>query len=53
MKFIKRVENHIIITHEKLIRGTNLLGVLTLVSSFGEINIGSGEFWRKIESLLV
>lgn len=52
LKFIKRAENHIILTHDALMKGKNLRAVLALFSVFNQIEMTTAELWRKLEALL-
>lgn len=51
LKFFKRVENYFILTHEKLMRGRNLNGVIAVMLAFNGAKQGTQEFWKKMEAL--
>ena len=51
-KVIKKAEQHIGLTHKKLLKGNNLPSVITLMRSFNNIRSGNSDLWRKLEILL-
>ena len=52
-KFFRRVEQFIILTHDQLIKGKNLSGVITIMVAFESTKQGSIEFWKRIEQILL
>lgn len=51
-KFVKRVESHIVLTHETFLKGKNLNGIITIMMAFNGMTSGSTEFWKRMEKLL-
>lgn len=51
-KFFKRAESYICLTHEKLMKGKNLNGLIAICIAFEGAGKGTIEFWRKVEQLL-
>jgi hypothetical protein len=51
-KFVKRVEGHIVMTHETFLKGKNLNGIITIMLAFNGMTKGSTEFWKRMEKLL-
>ncbi len=41
-----------VLTHEKLLKGANLNGVISLMIEMAQIGYGNQEFWKKMEQLL-
>jgi hypothetical protein len=39
-------------THESLIKGRNLNGIITIMMAFNGMTSGSTEFWKRMEKLL-
>lgn len=52
-KFFRRVEQFIILTHDQLIKGKNLSGVISIMVAFESTRQGSIEFWKRIEQILL
>lgn len=52
IKIVKKAEQHIGLTHKKLLKGNNLQSVITLCRSFNQIGSGNSDLWRKLENLL-
>ncbi len=52
VKFLKRVEGHIVMTHDTFLKGKNLNGIITLMLAFNGMKAGSTEFWKRMERLL-
>ena len=52
LKFIKKAETHILLTHSSLIKGKNLNGIMTFMVAFDQIDQGGIEFWKRMEKLL-
>jgi hypothetical protein len=51
-KILKKIESYVILTHENLMKGMNLKGLLYLIEGFEGYNFGSAECWRKLDKLL-
>lgn len=51
LKLFKRVENYFVLTHEKLMKGRNLNGVISVMMAFNGVQLGTREFWKKMEAL--
>jgi hypothetical protein len=51
-KFVKRVEGHIVLTHDTFLKGKNLNGVITIMLAFNGMTKGSTEFWKRMEKML-
>ena len=51
-KFFKRVESYICLTHEKLMKGKHLNGLIAICIAFEGAGKGTIDFWRKIEQIL-
>jgi hypothetical protein len=52
IKFIKKAETHIMLTHGALLKGRNLNGVMAFMVAFDQIDQGGSEFWKRIERIL-
>lgn len=51
-KFYKKVDSYICLTHDKLMKGKNLNGLLAIIIAFEGSDKGSLDFWKRIESLI-
>jgi len=51
---LRRIENYIEITNEKLLCGneSNLRAVLSLYALYTDFEMGNPQFWKKMDSLL-
>jgi len=52
VKFFKRVENFIVLTHEQFMKGRNLNGLVAIMVAFEGMKQGSTELWKRLEQLI-
>eukprot|EP00347_Sterkiella_histriomuscorum_P022607 403337847 len=51
--FAKKVQSHIILTNPKLLKGSNLDGVIEIMLGFHQLDSKNSELWNKLETLLL